>query len=256
MKHLLVAGVILLFGAPFLAAAEEVIVDLDVYMGSFESQKMSQIWVSLPANRLTPTMGMGLLDEMKKTFHFKEIRQITTPRLQTEIGREADFRQSFNDDSLPFLRIHLSVTVFSVEHKKAHMKIGFSCDDEAMSGAELFAGVGQAVMLANRLNGEILFIQATVQQPLGTVILPKVVRQVDPVYPLELIEEKINGKVVLEVDLAADGSLEDARVLRTDHPGFTEPALAAIRGWVFEPQRRDGKPEKCTITVEIAFTLY
>lgn len=55
-----------------------------------------------------------------------------------------------------------------------------------------------------------------------------------PVYPAGALEKGIEGKVVIEFNLASDGSVQDMRVVSADPAGvFEQAALVAMRGWVY-----------------------
>jgi TonB family protein len=63
------------------------------------------------------------------------------------------------------------------------------------------------------------------------------------------------GSVVLDVQVAADGRVENAEVRDTLDPELDQNALAAVRQWKFEPARRDGEPVAATITVQITYPV-
>lgn len=59
--------------------------------------------------------------------------------------------------------------------------------------------------------------------------------------------------VVLEITVAADGSVKDARVFKGEPP-FAEAAARAAPAWRFEPATRDDKPVSARIRVLVHFT--
>ena len=57
-----------------------------------------------------------------------------------------------------------------------------------------------------------------------------------PSYPTEALRAAQSGEVQVEVTVAPDGSVSDARVVRADPPRiFDRAAVAAVRRWRFEP---------------------
>lgn len=55
-----------------------------------------------------------------------------------------------------------------------------------------------------------------------------------PIYPAGALEKGIEGKVIIEFNLASDGSVQDMRVVNADPAGvFEQAALVAMRGWVY-----------------------
>jgi TonB family protein len=75
-----------------------------------------------------------------------------------------------------------------------------------------------------------------------------------PVYPQEAKDKKIQGVVVLEVDVAANGRFSDASVV-TGHPLLIPPALEAVRQWVYKPTLLAGQPVEAVSTVTFNFAL-
>ncbi len=61
-----------------------------------------------------------------------------------------------------------------------------------------------------------------------------------------------DAKVVLELVVAKDGSVQDARVVEGDEP-FAEAALVASRGFRFDPAMRDGVPVPARIRMPFSF---
>ncbi len=67
-------------------------------------------------------------------------------------------------------------------------------------------------------------------------VLPRVLRTQQPVYPDLAARRGIEGTVVLDFALTAQGRVRDARIVSADPAGvFDAAALAALRGWRFAP---------------------
>ena len=60
------------------------------------------------------------------------------------------------------------------------------------------------------------------------------------------------GIVILEATIARDGTVKDARVLRSV-PLLDEAALTAVRQWVFTPTLLNGVPVEVIMTVTVNF---
>jgi TonB family protein len=57
-----------------------------------------------------------------------------------------------------------------------------------------------------------------------------------PVYPLNAMEQGVEGKVVIEFSLGADGGVRDPRVVDAQPAGiFDSAAVRALQGWKFAP---------------------
>lgn len=86
-------------------------------------------------------------------------------------------------------------------------------------------------------------------------IKPKATRQVPPKYPPDLARQRVEGVVILEFIVDANGRVANPRVVDSPHRGFEQPALQAIRQWRFEPGQRDGKRVAMKLSQPIRFAL-
>jgi protein TonB len=75
-----------------------------------------------------------------------------------------------------------------------------------------------------------------------------------PVYPKVAKDTKLQGVVVLEVDVTANGIVADATVV-TGAPLLVKPALDAVRQWVYKPTMVAGQPVEAVSTVTLNFAL-
>jgi TonB family protein len=53
-----------------------------------------------------------------------------------------------------------------------------------------------------------------------------------------------------------DGHTRNIRIARALGLGLDDKAIEAVRGWRFEPARKDGRPVPVEVTVEVNFRLY
>ena len=84
---------------------------------------------------------------------------------------------------------------------------------------------------------------------------PEVERFVEAAYPPEAEARKLEGRVVLSIDISATGEVTRAEVVEPAGHGFDEAALAAIRQFRFVPAELDGKPSAVRITYAYDFVL-
>ena len=94
-------------------------------------------------------------------------------------------------------------------------------------------------------------------RPGNGVTLPEIVQEVKPAYTSDAMRAKVQGTVLLEAVVAADGSVRDVRVIRSLDPtfGLDQEAMKAARQWRFRPGTRFGQPVPVLITIELMFTL-
>jgi TonB family protein len=91
----------------------------------------------------------------------------------------------------------------------------------------------------------------------GGIEWPVPVLQVKPQYTTEAMRAKLQGMVTLEVVVQPDGTVGDAKVVRSLDPvfGLDQAAIAAVKAWRFKPGTRAGKPISMLVTIELTFTL-
>lgn len=85
---------------------------------------------------------------------------------------------------------------------------------------------------------------------------PVAISKVMPEYPAVARLRGIEGQVVLEAILAADGRVEPDIAVVHSVPLLDSAAITALRQWRFEPARdRDGAPLRVTLRVPVRFVL-
>ena len=76
---------------------------------------------------------------------------------------------------------------------------------------------------------------------MGSGISPPAIRhEVKPVYTADALRREIEGDVVLEVVVLANGDVGEIRIVRGLGYGLDETAVNAMRQWRFHPARRQG----------------
>ena len=91
--------------------------------------------------------------------------------------------------------------------------------------------------------------------PVGGPIKPPIkTKDVRPQYPLNAQSTRVQGVVIIEATIAADGKVQDARVLRSI-PLLDAAALDAVRQWEFTPTLVNGVPVPVIMTVTVQFKI-
>lgn len=85
------------------------------------------------------------------------------------------------------------------------------------------------------------------------IVQPKLVHMVKPVYPDALIQGRFSGAAVVRFTIAKDGSVRDVKAVTTNH--FSEPSVAAVQQWTFEPMRKGGEAVDSEALARIVFTV-
>jgi protein TonB len=96
-----------------------------------------------------------------------------------------------------------------------------------------------------------------VYTPGDGVSLPVPVTRVIPQYTPEARDARIEGTVVLDCVVLADGTVGDVSVARSLDSvlGLDQQAVNASKQWTFKPGTKDGKPVAVRVQIEINFTL-
>jgi protein TonB len=87
--------------------------------------------------------------------------------------------------------------------------------------------------------------------------MPVPVVRVNPTYTAAARDAKIEGRVMLRVEVGADGTVGDVSVVESLDTvyGLDDQAVAAARQWEFRPATRGGTPVAVEVTLEMTFTL-
>lgn len=84
---------------------------------------------------------------------------------------------------------------------------------------------------------------------------PVLKSRVEPQYPQAARKAGIGGEVVLQIVVERDGTIGGVVPLQEAPMGLTTAATDAVRRWVYEPARLDGRPIAVFKTVRVRFTL-
>jgi len=84
---------------------------------------------------------------------------------------------------------------------------------------------------------------------------PRPLTQTRPAYPPDAFKSKIEGTVLTEILIGADGRVLRARIVKSV-PGLDAAALAAVRQWTFAPALKNGRPVPTVATAPVSFRIY
>jgi TonB family protein len=85
-------------------------------------------------------------------------------------------------------------------------------------------------------------------------VTPPVLRsRAEATYPPEALRDRLEATVGLEIVVDATGSVASARVIGPAGHGFDEAALVAVRQFVFEPARKNGRAIQSTVQLAYEF---
>ena len=84
---------------------------------------------------------------------------------------------------------------------------------------------------------------------------PELLRDVQPEYPVEALESRAEGVVVLIIDIDSTGSVIAVDIGRAPHPSLAEAARKAAWSMRFSPAEVDGTPAAVRIEFTYQFDL-
>jgi TonB family protein len=88
----------------------------------------------------------------------------------------------------------------------------------------------------------------------GSIRPPAKITNVNPVYPPEAKDARVQGVVILDILIGEDGRVENAKILRSI-PLLDQAAIDAVTQWVFTPTTINGEAKKVIMTATVNFTL-
>ena len=97
--------------------------------------------------------------------------------------------------------------------------------------------------------------------PVGTpsasseLAMPVPIRKVDPKYPPDLIEQNVQGEVILYAVIRADGSVDSIQVVHGVDPQLDANAKSAFAQWKFQPGSKAGTPVDLEVIAYIPFKI-
>jgi TonB family protein len=124
------------------------------------------------------------------------------------------------------------------------------------SGSE--TGQGQAESSSPELGSGVQ--RASSAEPDKVVDLPpataegSLLHRVEPQYPVEAQQQGIQGAVVLEVHIGADGAVQDVQVI-SGPAELTQASINALKQWRFKPRLVDGRPTPMQTRITLNFRL-
>jgi TonB family protein len=87
----------------------------------------------------------------------------------------------------------------------------------------------------------------------GPVNPPGPLRKVDPKYPQDLIQDHVEGEVILYGVIRPDGSVDSIQLVRGLDKQLDSNAIQALSQWKFRPATKDGQPVALEAIVHIPF---
>jgi len=95
---------------------------------------------------------------------------------------------------------------------------------------------------------------AAARERISAVAAPELRQTIDTTYPLLGQHSRVQGSVVLQAIIGADGSIENLRVV-SGPAILTTAAQQAVRQWRFKPYLLNGQPVETKTRITVNFTI-
>jgi TonB family protein len=89
----------------------------------------------------------------------------------------------------------------------------------------------------------------------GRMTRPELVTKVQPRYPIGERRARREGTVVVTAIIGKDGTVRDAKVIRSVSPGLDSAAVEAVLQWRYRPAKLEGNEIAVYTVVTLSFTL-
>jgi serine/threonine-protein kinase len=87
------------------------------------------------------------------------------------------------------------------------------------------------------------------------ITAPTRIRTIEADYPIVARAAELEGEVLLQAVVQADGKVSNVEVLRSVHAVLDEAARKAVMQYEYTPGRRNGIPETSTVRITVSFRL-
>lgn len=206
---------------------------------------------TLKGNQLTLTgdLPLAFYDENEKSVSYhsgltKRTIEIDLADASPAAAMETFWKVFFRpDETVPAT---CTLEEFRKEREEAAAKPRPSKDQQLESSLE-FGQRGQQAAHC-RANGD--RIVSDVVRRNGGVKAPRATYTPDPEYPKN---QRLTGKVILQLIVDRTGHASAMIVEKTFAPGYDEAAAAAVHTWKFAPATREGEPIPVVVNVEVEF---
>lgn len=100
------------------------------------------------------------------------------------------------------------------------------------------------------------FVERQPGSPPSPIAAPEVVRKSDPAYPGELIQDGIQGTVILRAIIRADGSVGDIAIVKSLDSRLDRNAAQALSRWLFRPALKNGQAIDLEAVITVPFRTH
>jgi TonB family protein len=138
---------------------------------------------------------------------------------------------------------------------------GFTIGElKSLENAELHDGrsspAAERADSGKKAPGKVETWQGELVYPVDMVHEPQAINTPRPRYTPEARAHKIEGTIIMEAIIGADGSVRDVKILKGIGYGLDESAVETIkRQWLFRPATYEGRPVNVRCSIEVTFRV-
>lgn len=196
---------------------------------------------------------LRLIDDLKASYRLAQVDPTDSAVVSLEPGATAD---------LPTVGgLGIRGTLINSTREQATYRITLTEGGKTLAEPTISVRHGGRAVVGSR-DGEAAPYVFLVIEPLprlpsaSAVRVPKLLERVTPTYPEAARNARLEGMVLIECTIGADGTVKSTRVVRGEPMGLTEAAIKAVSQWKFDPVRNDrGEALQSVFTVTIRFAL-
>ena len=186
-----------------------------------------------------------------KLFSLKSITLLCIAMLFVAAGMaQNDSKSKDAEEKTPDVTIKLLNTSPSQENPE-----GKPAQVAKISFAENEATVKKEITIANAEDPFFTVTEMPVYNDRENPLLVQVIKNAR--YPAELLKDKVEGIVVVQIIVEKDGSFTNPKVISSVHPKLDEEALRVVSALdnTFTPGKQNGETVRCFFQIPVPFLL-
>lgn len=165
--------------------------------------------------------------------------------------------------------IRITVELLGLDDEKATYQVRFEDGGKSLADSRVFVRRGEKAVVGGVDGPEAPYFFLVLEPASrstaerggpykveGDIQHPRAIHRVPPSYTEEARKERVQGVVILQAVINAQGRVEEVKALKELPKGLTEAAVEAVRQWRFEPALDgDGNPVSVYYNLTINFRL-
>jgi TonB family protein len=234
--------------------------------------RLTYFEADLPTELFSPLSWARRIDPAKPPLERKELKTrgatlpcVTAPAFKHQDA--ADFRMMDTycfDPLVPVLRIsyRFQGLVETTYNNIAKAQGRFVARDIQVSAGEqkLFTATVESISPLNPDDAALTLPKDAIFkldafQALIDATPAEATKKVAPVYPTLAKQQREQGMVLVDVVIAADGTVKDPRVIYSPFPLLAQSSLEAVAQWHYKPSKVDGNPVEVVTLINSTYAI-